>query len=341
LNDFPDRRGLLLAAGESYVESFDPHLFCFGKNGGALKGGNTVRAYLGWTGPRGGGGRKYGPHAVDPTDDPPQFLSLAALEAPTGVLSFDSDAGASWTQDQWMAPNAPPPPKPPALLKSTLEREHIPDHYTPAREQRIASASRNRRRWDQPVNVIYHPEPPPKAKPKVEEDHSHDIVDENAPRLDLTVNEFIDAGTPGRISMTFTAVNVGKRPMLVVLRPRMIGLNVDGPDGLKRCEAGATTGAVARDGFRTLNPNQSVKMTLLLDEICPVDVFSRPGIYKVQATLDANESGADLGLAAYTGSSVSEHGWLRLATAPQPFYATLPKPIPTDRLGDEDKPVQH
>jgi hypothetical protein len=333
---FPDRRALLLAPGESYVESFDPHLFCFGKNAAALKGGNAVRAYLGWPAPKYGQGKKFAPHAVDPTDDPAPFASVAALDAPTGVLSFESDAGASWTQNQWIAPNAPPPPKPPPLVKSTLEREHNVDHYTSAREQRIASASRNRRRWDQPVNIVYHPEPPPKQKPKVEEDHSHDIVDENAPRLDLAVSEFVEAGGPGRISMTFTTTNVGKRPMLVVLRPRMIGLNVDGPDGLKRCEAGASTGAVARDAFRTLNPGQTIKMTLLLGEICPVDVFSRPGLYKVQATLDANESGAELGLSAYVGSSVSEHGWLRLAAAPEPFYATMPKPIPIDKLADDE-----
>src|SRR5262249_12267273 len=91
-----------------------------------------------------------------------------------------------------------------------------------------------------------------------------------------TRSEGVEAGRPGRSAMAFTAVNVGKRPMLVVLRPRMIGLNVDGPDGLKRCEAGASTGAVARDAFRTLTPGQSIKMTLLLGEICPVDVFSRP-----------------------------------------------------------------
>ena len=88
--------------------------------------------------------------------------------------------------------------------------------------------------------------------------------------------------------------------------------------------------------MRTLNPNQSIKMTLLLGEICPVDVFSRPGLYKVQATLDANESGADLGLTAFTGSSVSEHGWLRLANGPEPFYSTMPKPIPTEKLADDE-----
>src|SRR5262249_38722793 len=45
---FPDRRGLLLAPGQSYIESFDPRLFCFGKNAAALVGTAIVRTRFGW-----------------------------------------------------------------------------------------------------------------------------------------------------------------------------------------------------------------------------------------------------------------------------------------------------
>ncbi|HVY47663.1 MAG TPA: hypothetical protein VHB21_17360, partial [Minicystis sp.] len=170
-----------------------------------------------------------------------------------------------------------------------------------------------------------------------EEERRPQIVDERAPRIELSIDKFVDASAPNHIVMTFRAKNTGERPMFVVLRPRMLGLNVDGPDGFKRCEAQPSTGAVPRDAFRTLKPGDTVTMSLLLGEICPLDVFSRPGLYKVQATLDANESGAEIGLSAYTGESISEHGWLRLATGSEPFYATAPRAKKTATLVDEDK----
>jgi hypothetical protein len=36
---FPEKRALLLAPGKSYIEHFDPHLFCFGKLADALRVG--------------------------------------------------------------------------------------------------------------------------------------------------------------------------------------------------------------------------------------------------------------------------------------------------------------
>ncbi len=114
---------------------------------------------------RAGQGKKFGPHAVDPTNDPALFASVSALEAPTGVLSFESDAWAlRGPKTQWMAPNAPPPPVPPALVVNRRSSASTTStNYTSARRdadrRRVAW---NRRRWDQPVNIVFHPEPPPK-----------------------------------------------------------------------------------------------------------------------------------------------------------------------------------
>src|SRR5262249_53953949 len=40
---FPDKSALLLGPGESFFESFDPRLFCFGKDAATLAGGAVVR----------------------------------------------------------------------------------------------------------------------------------------------------------------------------------------------------------------------------------------------------------------------------------------------------------
>jgi hypothetical protein len=328
---FPDRRSLLLAPGESYAESFDPHLFCFGKNGEALKGGNVVHATFGWHGK----GGKLGPYAVESTEDPPSFLAVRELEAPTGILSVDGEPGAMWTQTAWVAPNAPPPPHAPPLPTTTPPIEHNVDHYTAGREARIAAAAKNRRRWDQPINVIYHTDPPkPKQTLTPDEPRRAPIVDENAPRLELTIDKFVDATAPDHVTLNVKATNVGKRPMMVVLRPRMLGLDIEGPDGDRHCEEQSSTGAVARDAFHTMRPGDSASFRFLVGEICSLDVFSRPGLYKIIAHLDANESGSEIGLTAYTGYATSELGFIRLSGGTDPFYATLPRPILREKLSD-------
>ena len=257
-----------------------------------------MRATFGWHGK----GGKLGPYAVESTEDPPAFLAVRELEAPTGILSFDGEPGAMWTQTAWVAPNAPPPPRPAPLPTTTPTIEHNVDHYTAGREARIAAAAKNRRRWDQPINVIYHSDPPkPKQTLTPDEPRRAPIVDENAPRLELTIDKFVDAAAPDHVTINFKATNVGKRPMMVVLRPRMLGLDIEGPDGDRHCEEQSSTGAVARDAFHTMRPGDSASMRFLLGEICSLEVFSRPGLYhKIIAHLDANESGSEIGASPRT-----------------------------------------
>src|SRR5690349_19962714 len=61
------------------------------------------------------------------------------------------------------------------------------------------------------------------------------VVDENAPRLELTSSPFVSASSTTRATVTLTATNVGRRPMLVALHQRMLGFRIDGPDGVLRC----------------------------------------------------------------------------------------------------------
>ncbi|KYF91149.1 hypothetical protein BE20_15575 [Sorangium cellulosum] len=134
---FPERRALLLAPGQSYVEHFDPRLLCFGKDEAALAGGAVVRAWYGW-GPPPKWSRKAPspPFAAESTDDPPAFAPAPGLAAPTVVLSYGlprkeaaadgaGDAEPPSAADHEAQPSAdktPPSPRPTSRFKSLRAR---------------------------------------------------------------------------------------------------------------------------------------------------------------------------------------------------------------------------
>ncbi|MFT3766150.1 MAG: hypothetical protein QM820_11645 [Minicystis sp.] len=85
---FPDPRALMLAPGDAYVETFDPRLFCFGKDAQAIDGGVIVRARYGWDAPR--NAKKVDPpFAVEGTEFPATVAPQKQLFAPTIVLSWE------------------------------------------------------------------------------------------------------------------------------------------------------------------------------------------------------------------------------------------------------------
>ena len=129
--------------------------------------------------------------------------------------------------------------------------------------------------------------------------------------------------------------------MLVAIHTRMIGFRIDGPDGVLRCGSMPPTHGIPRELYRTLKPGASSTMTFLLNEGCTRDALRRPGLYRVQATLNANESGSEIGLSAYTGKArTKEPALVRVLAGPDPFYAVAPRAVPTPkpvvRPGDDD-----
>jgi len=313
---FPEPSSLLLRPGESYVESFDPRLFCFGKDAAAkLAGGAVVHVRFGWEAakkPAWSSAKKPdgGPFVVEGTAFPPEVTPLREIAAPTMVLHFDR-LSAPATLAAPTAPNAGAvPPTPPGWID--------PDAKTKAPGAPDVEVAK----------------PPPVAPPPV--------VDENAPRLELTTTPFVDASSTSRAAVTLTATNVGQRPMLVAIHQRMVAFRIDGPDGVLRCSAMPPTHGVPRELYRALKPGASSSMTMLLGEGCTRDALRRPGLYRVQATLETNESGAELGLAAYTGTArAREPSLVRVLSGPDPFYAVAPRAIPTPKPapppeGEED-----
>ncbi|WP_437940017.1 hypothetical protein [Sorangium sp. So ce341] len=304
---FPERRALLLAPGQSYVEHFDPRLLCFGKDEAALAGGAVVRAWYGW-GPPPKWSRKAPspPFAAESTDDPPAFAPAPGLAAPTVVLSYGlprkeaaadgaGDAEPPSAADHEAQPSADKTPQPPA---------------------------------DKPVQVAAGAPGEP-------------IVDANAPRLELKSEPWSDAASPRSIVVRVSAKNAGKRPMTVAIRSRMLAFHVAGPNGTTVCEASPPTGAIPRDMFRTLKPGASVDLSLLLREVCPDNTFAREGLYQVTATLHANEPGTELGLDAYTAVVHAKSSTLlRVKSAPEPFYAAAPRAVPTPKPEERGAPEQ-
>ncbi|WP_437977286.1 hypothetical protein WMF11_09980 [Sorangium sp. So ce295] len=339
---FPERRALLLAPGQSYMEHFDPRLLCFGKDEAALVGGSVVRTWYGW-GPPPKWSKKppAAPFAAESTDDPPAFAPAPGLAAPTVVLSYGLPPKEAAADDAGGAEPASPadetaqPPGDKATqssgdkaAQSSGDKAAQPadDKAAQPADDKAAQTSADRPAGESPEKRVPsdkgHSAGPP-GKP---------IKDANAPRLELTSEPWSDAASPRSIVVRVSAKNAGRRPMTVAIRSRMLEFHVAGPNGETVCTAAPPTGAIPRDLFRTLKPGASADVSLLLREVCPADTFNREGLYEVTATLHANEPGTGLGLDAYTAVVPAKNTTLlRVKSAPEPFYAAAPRAVPTPK----------
>jgi len=301
---FPEPRALLLGPGEAYVETFDPRLFCFGKDAHAVAGGAIVRARFGWEAPR-GAKKVDAPFAAQATDFPAAVAPQKQLFAPTIVLSYQ-------------------PPDPDAA---------------PATPPEAAKADKDDDAADAKAKVDKDDKDDKDDKPK--DDKPPAPPDENAPRLELSATPFADAANGFHLAMTVTITNVGHRAALAAIRPRMLGFRVDGPDGIERCGAVGQTRAIPREGYSTLKPGGKKTLTVLVEEACGRPFFRRPGLYKVTPSLHLAETGAERGLTAYTGvARAREPTLVRIAEGPLPFHAHAPRTVKVEKpdLGDGPTP---
>ncbi|WP_437736015.1 hypothetical protein [Sorangium sp. So ce1335] len=323
---FPERRALLLAPGQSYMEHFDPRLLCFGKDEAALAGGSVVRTWYGW-GPPPRWSRKAPspPFAAESTDDPAAFAPAQGVAAPTIVLSYDLPS-KNEAEGEPDGAEAPSPPGDKQAQPSTTAAQPSGDKAAQPSGDKAALSSA-----DRPAGAVAA-QPAPSSSDRGAGSSGEPIVDANAPRLELTSAPWSDAASPRSIVVRVSARNAGRRPMTVAIRPRMFEFHVAGPNGTAVCEASPPTGAIPRDMYRTLKPGASVDVSILLREVCPADTFAREGLYEVTATLHANEPGTGLGIDAYTASVAAKAPTLlRVKSAPEPFYAAAPRAVPTPK----------
>jgi hypothetical protein len=114
-------RPLVLPPGRSYVESFEPRLYCFGdRQAHALAQGSSVVARLGWP----TGNAKRPPFAVGPIDGvEPVVAPLKFIESPPITLPDEAPAR--------LAPMPPPAPDDPDPPRLTLRAQASVDAATP------------------------------------------------------------------------------------------------------------------------------------------------------------------------------------------------------------------
>ena len=161
------------------------------------------------------------------------------------------------------------------------------------------------------------------------------MSDDRAPLLVVTTAPYADAAAARNLSITVAATNVGYRPTLVAVRPRMFSFEILGPDKSVSCDASSATASMPRESYKTLKRGDKVSFTMLLAEVCPRQAFSRVGMYRVRATLHASESGDRYGLTAYTGVTEAKVPTLvRLQSAAEPFYRDPPAAVPTPKPPD-------
>lgn len=332
---FPDTRGLLLGPGQSYIENFDPRLFCFGKNADALVGSAVVHARFGWSPPPPWIARSQkvptGPFAAEGADNPAPTTPLRQLTAPTLVLSYGTPpptAATTLATSTSTAPTTPAAnasgesPMPPATPANAPGESPMPPATaapaaTASGESPMASATAA-------ATTTAPSALPPLPAPK--------LVDANAPRLAVESDRFTDASRPSSAAVTVTVKNAGGRPMTAALRARMVSLQITGPDRTVVCPASPQTRSSPREAYREYKPGAKTSFTLLIQEACPDDVFSRPGLYTVKAGFWASESGSELDLSAFTGRATAEAPTLlRLKSAREPFYREAPKAVPTPK----------
>ncbi|KYF62039.1 hypothetical protein BE11_34975, partial [Sorangium cellulosum] len=331
---FPERRALLLAPGQSYMEHFDPRLLCFGKDEAALAGGSVVRTWYGW-GPPPKWSRKAPapPFAAESTDAPPAFAPAPGLAAPTIVLSYDLPSKKEAAGDQPDGAEPPPRSGGEQAQPSAAAAQPAGDKAAQPQGDKQAqpSAAAAQPPADRPAGAGAG-QPAPSSNDRGAGSSVEPIVDANAPRLELRSDPFSDAASPRSIVVRVSAKNAGKRPMTVAIRPRMLEFHVAGPNGTTVCAASPPTEAIPRDLFRTLKPGASADVSLLLREVCPADTFAREGLYEVTATLHANEPGTGLGIDAYTATIAADTPTLlRVKSAPEPFYVAAPRAVPTPK----------
>lgn len=342
---FPAARELYLAPGESWVEDFDPRLFCFGTEGDLLRGGTVVRFRFGFD-PRGGRADRE-PYVVQGTNSPPSFAAARQLVVPTIVLSHLSPeatrpdglpSGASQANAPLQKapppppppvaggpggpPAAEPPPAPPAGDKSAVELEQEKE-----KERRLAR--------EKELAATY-------GEPAVPERPS----DRMAPDLDLYVDRWSTGGAPRDLMLRIRAKNEGGRALAAVLRSRMLRFRVEGPmvsdnktTGTTECVVDDRSHGVPVEMVRNYRPGDRLEIPFLLAEVCPRGTFDRPGLYRVTPVLQsAIEGEAVKDKDAFQGRvRALQPALARIGASRLPFYEATPRAVSTWSLDHPDE----
>jgi hypothetical protein len=114
-----------------------------------------------------------------------------------------------------------------------------------------------------------------------------------------------DAEDEKNVTVTIGVFNSTDRAQQLHVRRDLLEYEVRGPDGAFVCPPG-DLGVPDAASFSTIAPKSTESFVVRLIEMCPRGGFARPGLYEVQARLNAKWSGQDSGLDAFTGTLATE-----------------------------------
>lgn len=125
------------------------------------------------------------------------------------------------------------------------------------------------------------------------------------PPLTLAIAPLGTMSEPEERNVQVTIRNTSGKSMRIFVRRELITFEVIGPKGGTTCRMHPAERAPDSSAFTSLSAGGSTTLVTRLAEVCPQETWSEPGDYSVSARIDANQSGADHGLDAFTGTGVT------------------------------------
>ncbi len=153
-------------------------------------------------------------------------------------------------------------------------------------------------------------------------------IREGAPRGQeptLSMSKGSDAHAERTATVEVKLKNPSKKRHRVYFRRELLTFEVMGPDGLVTCRPSERDRHPDAQAFLSLWPGRTVTITSRLVELCHRGTFGRPGLYLINATFDATESGEDFGYDAFVGQLTTRAPIaVRIRTGTKPFAMKRP-----------------
>lgn len=267
---------IVLAPGQGVVEAFDPRLYCLPEGGvSPFVAGAEVRARFGFP-PKTKVVWKGGRHEEPVPDQPPPFVAVVVPPAPP----VDADAGAPMPDHVAGGAESPDGGSSEVVMTDDTHHEPVPEPTSGVKEL-VAT----------PLVLGGDYAPPPPAVPP--------------PTLGLELVQGSDAGSFSTATAAIKLTNHDKVLRRIYFRRELVSFQVTGPDGTVTCDPQPDERAPDRLAYTALSPGGSITVTSRLAELCPGDSFQRPGLYVIEAQLDAFADGKEHGFEAFVGKLVS------------------------------------
>ena len=271
-----------LAPGHGLVEAFDPRLYCLPQAGvSPLVSGARISATLGWPVKTKTVWQR-GKRVEEVLPQVPPFVARIQPPIPDAGADTpaDSDAAASDAGSEIM-------------MTDTTD----------------AGASHHDEGIKQLANTPfvlgndYAPAPPAPA-----------------PGLTIEVTQGSDALSEAQATVTVRLANHGATQADIYFRRELLSFEVSSVDGTEVCEPGPDDRAPDRQAFSHLSPGGSITVTSRLAEMCPKDLFARPGLYLVNTSFNGEITGSQFGFDGFVGHLASARpATVRIRTGELPF----------------------